>query len=65
MASDGTLIEPLASYVDVADTKAIASCPEYQFRYWADSTSSEWMDPPLKSKKKSKFKFNNGEIKKQ
>ena len=49
------LTEPLASYVDVADTKAIASyAPEYQFRYWADSTSSEWIGPSIEVKEKIK-----------
>ena len=49
------LIEPLTSYVDVANTKAIASyAPDYQFRYWADSTSSEWIGPSIEVKEKFK-----------
>lgn len=49
------LIEPLASYVDEANTKAIASyAPEYKFRYWADSTSSEWNGPSIEVKEKIK-----------
>ena len=49
------LIEPLASYVDTENTKAIASyAPEYKFRYWADSISSEWKEPSLEVKEKIK-----------
>ena len=49
------LIEPLASFVDVENTNAIASyAPEYQFRYWAESISSEWVEPSLEVREKIK-----------
>ena len=49
------LIEPLTSFVDVTNTKAIASyAPHYQFRYWADSVSSEWTEPSIEVKKRVK-----------
>ena len=49
------LIEPLASYVDIENTKAIASyAPEYKFRYWAESISSEWKEPSIAIKARTK-----------
>jgi len=49
------LIEPLSSYVEITNTKAIASyAPDYQFRYWADSISSEWSEPSIEVKEKIK-----------
>ena len=49
------LIEPLSSYVEITNTKAIASyAPDYQFRYWADSISSEWIEPSIEVKEKIK-----------
>ena len=49
------LIEPLASYVDVENTQAIASyAPEYKFRYWAESISSEWKEPSIAIKARTK-----------
>ena len=49
------LIEPLASYVDIENTKAIASyAPEYKFRYWAESISSEWKEPSITIKARTK-----------
>ena len=49
------LIEPLASYVDVVNTRAIASfAPEYEFRYWANSISSGWIEPSIDLKEKIK-----------
>ena len=48
------LIEPLDTFVDLQNTKAIASfAPEYEFRYWADSTSSEWQEPSIEVTEKS------------
>ena len=49
------LIEPLASFVNVENTKAIASyAPEYKFRYWAESISSEWKEPSIAIKARTK-----------
>lgn len=49
------LIEPLTSYVEMTKSKAIASyASDYQFRYWADSISSEWIEPSIVVKEKIK-----------
>ena len=49
------LIKPLTSFVEITNTKAIASyAPDYQFRYWADSISSGWIEPSIEIKEKIK-----------
>ena len=52
------LIEPLTSFVEITNTKAIASyAPDYQFRYWADSISSGWIEPSIVIKEKIKDSY--------
>ena len=49
------LIEPLTAFVEMTNTKAIAAyAPDYQFRYWADSISSEWNEPSIEVKERIK-----------
>ena len=45
------LIEPLSSYVDTLNTKAlIPFTKDYTFRYWAETNSSGWKGPSIEKK---------------
>jgi len=46
------LIEPLSSYVNTQDTKAITPFTEYVVRYWSETSSSGWKGPSIEKQEK-------------
>jgi len=46
------LIEPLSSYVNTQDTKALLPFNEYGFRHWSETSSSGWKGPSIEKKEK-------------